>query len=172
MFVNLLPEDFPLSLVSYSRSLLSFIFLYTFAKAKGYKIYCLESNRVQKYLNIRLLICGFESTLWIFSLTLLPISEVSTIVMTFPFITGVLAYFLLGEQYKMINFKCLVVSFIGILLVAKPHFLFHRFYKTSESEKIYEQRLLGILLCILVSICTAVETIIIRKLKNISNSCN
>jgi len=102
---------------------------------------------------------------------MLPISEVSTLVMTYPFIIGILGYFFLREKYKMIDFKCLVASFFGIILVAKPEFIFDRLYPIPHDEKVYEQRIIGIILSILVAVFTALESMILRKLKSVSNAC-
>jgi len=93
--------------------------------------------------------------------------------LTFPFLVGILAYYFLGEKYSKLDFTCLVISFLGILLIAKPPFFFKYISSFPSQETIkYENRVLGIILALTIALIWAIESIIQRKLKNTTNSFN
>lgn len=60
-----------------------------------------------------------------FSLQYLSISDAVAITFLVPMVTGFLAFVLIQERYSLIEAGCAIVSFGGVLLIAKPDFLFH-----------------------------------------------
>lgn len=65
-----------------------------------------------------------------FSLQYLSLSDAVAITFLVPMVTAFLAWILLHERYSFLEAICLIVSLGGVLLIAKPNFIFG-----SESDK-------------------------------------
>ena len=61
---------------------------------------------------------------YIYSLTLLPLSEASVLNMTVPVTAGIFAALILKEKYDLSLFLITIFSFMGVVMIAKPSFLF------------------------------------------------
>lgn len=59
-----------------------------------------------------------------YSLQYLSISDAVAITFLVPMVTGLLAWILIHERYSWTEAGCALVSFFGVLLIAKPAFLF------------------------------------------------
>jgi drug/metabolite transporter (DMT)-like permease len=68
---------------------------------------------------------GFFGVFWLyFSLQYLSLSDAVAITFLVPMITGIMAWIMLHERYSIIQGICAVISFTGVLLIAKPLFIF------------------------------------------------
>ncbi|MEW6431090.1 MAG: DMT family transporter [Myxococcota bacterium] len=68
---------------------------------------------------------GFAAlSCYYYSLTHLPLAEATVIQYTNPVFTGLLAALLLEERLRSVEFISVVVSLVGVVLVARPTFLF------------------------------------------------
>jgi len=119
---------------------------------------------------LRSIFTGIANSVWAYALGMIPISECQTLILTFPFGVGIFAYYFLGEKYQLLDFICLVISFFGIILIAKPEALFKLFSSHISAETIlYEHREMGIFLSLLIAFLWSLDSIVLRKLKNTSN---
>ena len=97
-------------------------------------------------------------------LSMLPLSEATALQMTTPVITAILAIFILKEKFDMMIFINSIFSFVGVLFIAKPSFLFD-----DNSGIVYENRTLGVLIILFGSFAGAFIQIILKKLNPLSN---
>lgn len=106
-------------------------------------------------------VCGLY-----YSLQYLSLSDAVAITFLVPIITGFLAWVILGERYSIIQGICAVVAFAGVLLIAKPSFIFgdHVAQNHSVESSSTKLRLLAIGVG-LIGVCGASGVyIIIRKM--------
>ena len=99
-----------------------------------------------------------------FGLTLLPLSEATAIQMTTPAIAALLAIFILKEQFDIMILVNTAFSFVGVLFIAKPSFLFG-----DNSDQVYEHRTLGIIIVLLGSLGAGFTQIVLKTLNPLSN---
>lgn len=73
-----------------------------------------------------------------YSLQYLSLSDAVAITFLIPMVTAFLAYVLLHEPYSLLEGGCSLFSLVGVLLIAKPHFLFgsESEHETGPSESI------------------------------------
>jgi len=164
LIVNFL-KDVPPPLLSYYRSCFALMLILPICMYNKHEIYS-PNQRVQNLLLLRASVCGLTNTLWMYVLQMLPLSEVQTILSMHPFFMGLMAYIFLDEKFTRLNFVCLVTSFFGIVLIAKPESIFG--YQQREIS--YSLRLAGIFISLFISWTYSVEGVILRKLKNTSNA--
>jgi len=117
-------------------------------------------------------ICGFIGGCFLLSgLPLVPLSEAVVLQMTTPAFTGILAIFLLSEVYDTRLLLTTLFSFIGVMLISKPDFIFGTRAAPINGEKSYDKKSLGIILLLITSVIASFAQIIIKKLGNMSNPC-
>eukprot|EP01088_Endostelium_zonatum_P011366 TRINITY_DN25495_c0_g1_i1.p1 TRINITY_DN25495_c0_g1~~TRINITY_DN25495_c0_g1_i1.p1 ORF type:complete len:355 (-),score=47.29 TRINITY_DN25495_c0_g1_i1:144-1208(-) len=63
--------------------------------------------------------------LYYYSLSALPLSVAIVISFLVPIFSGVLAALWIGEKYQLLDIVTAIASFVGVILVAEPPFLFH-----------------------------------------------
>ena len=68
----------------------------------------------------------------------MPLADATVIVFSSPVFTGVLAYFLLGETWGLFDVLATLWCFTGVVLIARPTFLFSRAIGNTE-ESNWEQ---------------------------------
>lgn len=73
-------------------------------------------------------VCGLY-----YSLQYLSVSDAVAITFLVPMITGLLAWIVLGERYSLIEGLCAIISFGGVLLIAKPSFIFGSYIDLDNS---------------------------------------
>ncbi|KAK6454448.1 EamA-like transporter family-domain-containing protein [Scheffersomyces xylosifermentans] len=66
-----------------------------------------------------------------YSLQYLSLSDAVAITFLIPMVTGFLAWILLHERYSLLEGICSIISLGGVILIAKPHFIFG---KESDNE--------------------------------------
>ncbi len=104
--------------------------------------------------------------LW-FILTQLVMSDATVIVFSSPFFTMILARIFINESFTCVDAVIVLVGFSGVLLVARPGFLFG--YTNNEDQPTTGgyARSLVISIGILGSIGSAIVKILVRKLRHI-----
>ena len=86
-----------------------------------------------------------------------------------PIVVVFLGWLLLGEKLHMKHIFTAAIGFVGVLFIAKPESLV-KFLggNVSYIEEKNEQRLLGVVICLLGGVFFALETIIFNKAKQIN----
>lgn len=69
-----------------------------------------------------------------YSLQYLSLSDAVTITFLIPMVTAFFAWIVLGERYSILEAVCSLCSLVGILLVAKPDFIFGLAAETDELD--------------------------------------
>jgi drug/metabolite transporter (DMT)-like permease len=89
----------------------------------------------------------------------MPIADASTIHFASPVFVAVFGYFLLKEKLTVIQMVTGIITLIGVVIIAKPEFIFG-----SESEIVHEHRIEGTILAVTACISGALVQISLRKL--------
>ncbi|XP_068687746.1 solute carrier family 35 member G1-like [Montipora foliosa] len=97
----------------------------------------------------------------------MPLADATVIVFSSPVFTGVLAYFLLGEAWGLFDVLATLWCFTGVVLIARPTFLFSRAIRNTEQENNWEQ-VTASLAALCGAILTSIALIAIRKLKGVN----
>ncbi|KXJ17776.1 solute carrier family 35 member G1 [Exaiptasia diaphana] len=96
----------------------------------------------------------------------MPLADATVIVFSSPIFTGILAYFILGESWGLFNFLGTTLCFIGIILIARPTFMFPR--EVDPSFNGDWQQATASLVALTGAILTSIALISLRKLAAIS----
>ena len=108
-----------------------------------------------------------------FALDKIPLADALVITFTSPFFTAIFSLIILKEQIHWLDLVSGIISFLGVVLVARPSFLFGTdskgkttlFVKPSASKERREMvYLLGILYALLGGICLAIYFVLTRKI--------
>ncbi|XP_054166198.1 solute carrier family 35 member G1-like [Oppia nitens] len=95
---------------------------------------------------------------------MMPLSDATTIYMASPVFTTIFAYLLLKERVTLIQAITGIVNIVGVVIIAKPEFLFGADDNKDDDVK-YDKRVIGIILSIVSAISTAYSFINLRKLR-------
>lgn len=90
---------------------------------------------------------------------MIPLADASTIVFSSPIITCIIAWLLLKEECGLFHAAIVSITFIGVLLISKPSFLF----PTDEPDTAF-LRVEGTIVSVLASFFTATNFILIRRM--------
>lgn len=96
----------------------------------------------------------------------MPLADATVIVFSSPVFTGVLAHFLLEEKWSWFDALATLLCFTGVVLIAKPTFLFLRPTSVVANERNWEQ-VTASLVALCGAILTSIALIAIRKLKGV-----
>ena len=96
----------------------------------------------------------------------LPLADATVIVFTSPIFTGILAHFILGESWGTFDAVATILCFIGVILIARPTFLFTREDPVRVSGD-WEQ-VIASLVALCGAVFVAIAFIAIRKLQGVS----
>lgn len=105
-----------------------------------------------------------------FSLLYLSVSDAVAITFLIPLVTAFFAFVLLHERYSIIEGICSIISLSGVLMIAKPHFLFGQEAdnESSVDESVEssstEKRLLATAVGLLGTFGASLVYIVLRKL--------
>lgn len=88
-------------------------------------------------------------------------ADASTIIFAAPVFTSVFAKLILNEECGLAQVLNIAISVVGIVLIAKPSFLF----QNLDSEFVPVNQTAGILLALFASLCFALTFVLMRKLK-------
>lgn len=69
----------------------------------------------------------------------MPLADATVIVFSSPIFTGVLAHFLLGEAWSLFDALATLLCFTGVVLIARPTFLFARLSERASEQTDLEQ---------------------------------
>lgn len=69
----------------------------------------------------------------------MPLADATVIVFSSPIFTGVLAHFILGEAWGLFDALATLLCFTGVVLIARPTFLFARLSERTSEQTDLEQ---------------------------------
>jgi len=96
-----------------------------------------------------------------YGLKLLPLSEASVISQTSPAIVGVFATIFLKEKYELSQFLSALFCFFGVLLVAKPEFLFQLDEETRAESNL---KFVGVIALLTGTIFVATTQVLVKTI--------
>lgn len=165
LLVKLLGEIPPQEVVFF-RSLIQLIFLlppivYTKAPVLG-------ELHLLPYLFVRALTGSLALCCQFYAFQHMPLADATVIVFSSPIFTGVLAYFILGESWGLFNFFGTLLCFVGIVLIARPTFLFPHAVEGATFDSSSFQQATATLVALCGAVLTSIALITLRKLKGIS----
>ncbi|SGY37697.1 BQ5605_C003g01864 [Microbotryum silenes-dioicae] len=99
-----------------------------------------------------------------YSLRYIPLSDATVLGFLAPFIIGVLGSVFLGEAYSLTEGLVALVSLCGVVLIAKPSFLFPGHLSQSPEGVTPEQRTFAVFVCLGSSFGSAAAYLLIRKI--------
>ena len=140
------------------------VFNYASLKRRNLPI-CYNNTRTNRLLFLRAGIGPIGTCTGTLSFVLLPLSEAIAIQMTTPAITAILAIIILKENFDWTIFINSIASFIGVLLIAKPSFLFG----TGLDNLAYPYRNFGIIVGLTGTFIGSIIQILLKKLGPVSN---
>ncbi|HEY7458517.1 MAG TPA: DMT family transporter [Xanthobacteraceae bacterium] len=110
--------DLPVSEIVAIRGFFTLLFASLIIAVRG------ETDRLPRIRNpwvvLRALIEGFTGVLIIYALSLMPIADLTAILLAQPFLMTLVGVTLLGEQVGWRRWAAVVAGFVGVLLVIKP----------------------------------------------------
>ena len=161
--------------VKFSKSIGPFQLIYTRTFINVLLCLCLtyyekydliSKNRITNQLLIKRGILGaINVMLYFYSLYLLPLSLVSTIMRITPLWIGVFGALFYKEPYKLKQFVATVACFIGVVIIFKP---FSNNENEVKSEK-SEDYMLGMVLLMSLTMLDSITSLTIRELRNKTN---
>ena len=92
----------------------------------------------------------------------IPVGDATAIFFTSPIFTGILAWLLLGEKFTIVDAIFAVIAVTGILLIAKPSFIFGNIFGHDSTGE--GNTLLGIACAVIGAICASMVFVSVRKL--------
>lgn len=163
LFVKLLGEIPPQEVVFF-RCLVQFIFLLPpliYARVPVFgEVHHLPCLFIRALAGTLALCCQF------YAFQHLPLADATVIVFSSPIFTGILAYFILGESWGLFDFLGTALCFTGIVLIARPTFLFSREVKQSFSGD--WQQAMASLVALCGALLTSIALISLRKLRTVN----
>lgn len=126
----------------------------------------------QKRLNLLLICVGLTSSIGAPSIVrgfqLVPLSEAVVVLQTQPVFASILALLVLKESYDLLQFLSTILCTIGVLMIAKPSFLFSTEAAPEQDEV---SRILGIICLLVAALVIAVQALLIKTLvKSVSSN--
>ena len=82
----------------------------------------------------------------------MPLADATVIVFSSPIFTGILAHFLLGEAWGLFDALATLLCFTGVVLIARPTFLFSRPIESSSVVSDWEQVRNKFYFCFIISV--------------------
>lgn len=145
-------QGIPVLEIVAARALISLVLSYLDVKRKGISIWGNRKDLLfaRGAIGALALICVY------YSVTTLPLAEATVLQYLHPMFTAVLALFFLKERLHLPTVICILLSFIGLLFIARPGFLF------GQAESGYP--LISIIAAILGALGSAIAYVIVRKL--------
>jgi drug/metabolite transporter (DMT)-like permease len=108
----------PVSEIIAIRAAFTLLFAYIIIAARG------ETDRIRRignpYLMLRACIEGFTGVLIVYALKLMPIADLTAILLAQPFMMTIVGVVLLGERPGWRGWMAVTAGFVGMLLVMKP----------------------------------------------------
>ncbi|KAF0705583.1 hypothetical protein AaE_014456 [Aphanomyces astaci] len=114
----------------------------------------------RKLLLCRALVGYVAMTLSFYAYSTMILSEAQVIICSSPIVTFILSVCFLGEMLDRVDFACVLVSFVGVVCVARPASLFGGVATSSPSGTSFASMLCAVLAACLIGVIN----ILIRKL--------
>lgn len=108
-----------------------------------------------------------------YAISVLPLAEATMLQYLHPMFVAILALIFLGERFHPGVVACVVLSFIGLVLVAEPSWLgalLHSKNSSVPTEQIARLDLFGVFIAILGAFGSAIAYVLVRKLSAIEDS--
>jgi len=100
-----------------------------------------------------------------YALTKLPLAEATVLQYLHPMFTAILAFWFLKERLHLSTIACVIFSFLGLLLVSRPTFLFENF---GVAHSAFDSWAVGA--AVLGAFGSAVAYVLVRKLNETEDS--
>nr|XP_054769890.1 solute carrier family 35 member G1-like [Lytechinus pictus] len=94
----------------------------------------------------------------------IPVGDTNAIIFISPVLTGFFAWILLGEKFTLVDVGLAVLALVGIVLIARPSFLFGNFGEASGERN----TVFGVVAALLAALFASLVFVLIRKLGGIS----
>ena len=148
----------------------SFRLLFYFIFASVCMVFFRISPRISRtqalWLFMRVTVGTTAMCLSFFSYQNIPVGDATAIFFTSPIFTGILAWLILGEKFTIVDAIFAVIAVTGILLIAKPSFIFGDLSGQDSTGE--GNTLLGIMCAVMGAICASVVFVSVRKLGGIN----
>lgn len=152
LLVKLLGQRLPSQELVFARSVLVLVFAWVMLRRAGAPVW----GQDKKWLTIRGL-TGFTAlSCFYYAVTHLPLADATLIMYTNPVLTGILAAVFLREKIDLSDGVGLLLSLLGVVLVAQPSFLFAR---SAQLEPV------AVLIAMAGAFFAAISYVIVRKLR-------
>jgi drug/metabolite transporter (DMT)-like permease len=148
-----LRPDIDSTIIMYHRSIFSFLMCFFLIKWYKLEVYPREKS-TQNLLIMRCIFGGVGHFSYFLAYKYLSVSEAIPILLTAPVWTAILAYFILKEKLNWQIMGAILFSFSGIILIAKPSFVFN---SSTDSVDPF-----GVLMAINFSLSNSVALILLR----------
>jgi len=125
-----------------------------------------NSSRLNKLTILNGLLYAIAGPLLFYGFQVVPLNEATVIFQTNPAISGILAVFFLNEAYDAIQLSITLFCTVGVILIAKPAFLFNSYNENTNSD----ERSTGIFSLLLASFAIGSQSIVIKKIVTFVNS--
>ena len=157
----------PLSFVSLFRAIFQFIVfgLVTLVKSRNsfFGVPGTRSNLVYRALTGTFSLCCIFT-----AFNMMPIGDATIIYFSSPVVVTVVAYFVLGEPFRLLQAITCILTIFGVGFISKPEFIFgHRSQTANGGTAVHSYPYLwqGQMLAIVAAIASAVTLVNLRKLK-------
>lgn len=160
LIVKLLPNINPVEIVI-SRSLIQALCFLPFVIGNRMEIFGAEGERIIVWLRS---LTSFGSFILIYiSYRFISLADASTIVSATPVIVTIFAYFWLNEECNMFRSLMVVLTIAGVVLIARPAFLFGEDNQAAKNTSATKTTI-GIIIACCSCTCSAFNCIWIRML--------
>ncbi|KAJ1956353.1 hypothetical protein IWQ62_005317 [Dispira parvispora] len=158
LFVKLSGSKFPTMEIVFARSIWQVTMALLWCGWQG--IHPLGPPAHRRWLLVR----GTTGTLglacFFYGLTHLPLADATVVFFSNPVFTAILAHLALGERFTGVDKLASLLCAVGIILVAKPSFLFG----TGQGEDALPGRLVGVVITLFGALMGAMGYVIVRKI--------
>jgi len=97
----------------------------------------------------------------------IPLGDSITLLLTATVFTSILARIFLKEDFTLVNILCVILTMFGVIMIAKPPFLF-RFFNNDTNQEYDMDKMIGILLTLIAAISFAFSYVILRALRGVN----
>lgn len=97
------------------------------------------------------------------AISMMNLSDAMAIFLTTPIVTTILASIFLSEGFQKAVLASIIVSFIGILLIVKPPFIFNAL-GIGNSSSSSELSVVGLIICAVFAIFESATNLVIKAL--------
>lgn len=155
-------KSVPATEILFFRSVICYISNYFLIKINNVSVYT-----PTKKLHFMVMFRCFFGTLAHFcyyqAISMMNLSDAMAIFLTTPIVTTILASIFLSEGFQKAVLASIIVSFIGILLIVKPPFIFNAL-GIGNSSSSSELSVVGLIICAVFAIFESATNLVIKAL--------